>query len=341
MASGGVNVPVRHFFVNLRFVARSEFSCENPARTQSPEPLCPILERHGKMKRLTTILTLIFLTSTSLIFACDCESQGHFLTVAPKSKLVALVKVNRYLTFKNIYDKPTPMSMEVEIIKVFHGQETRKIVTVWGDNGVLCRPYLNAFNIDYYYIIAFEQGSDITEINANKEEKKTDYAISNCGDYWLTADNEKKVATGAVSKNHNKIGFGDLWEYFNGDKTKESTQTDFKEIFQLALDLPKLQEYYHVDKDSTRKQIFIQYFGDAKHNNLAGVKKFGRQVKILTEEEIKAKKVKNYFVLGDWVCGLNSVRLQLSYVGEGLTVSYMFKKIDNKWTIMNSELWEE
>lgn len=293
------------------------------------------------MKQLTTILTFVFLTAASLSFACDCESQGHFLTVAPKSKLVALVKVNRYLTFKNIHDKPTPMSMEVEIIKVFHGHETRKNVTVWGDNGALCRPYLNAFAINNYYIIAFEQDSKITEINANKEEKITDYAISNCGDYWLTADNEKKVAIGAVNESQNKIGFGDLWEYFNGDKTKELTQTDFKEIFQLALDFPKLQEYYHVDKDSTRKQVFIQYFGDAKHDNLKGVKKFGKQVKILTKEEIKTEKLEYYFVLGDWSCVINSVRLQLSYVGKGVIVSYMFKKIDNKWTIMNSELWEE
>ena len=39
--------------------------------------------------------------------------------------------------------------------------------------------------------------------------------------------------------------------------------------------------------DTTRKQIAIQYFGDANHNNLKGVKKFDRQVIILTEEEIK------------------------------------------------------
>jgi hypothetical protein len=97
------------------------------------------------MKRLTTILTLIFLTSTSLTFACDCESQGHFLTVAPKSKLVALVKVNRYLTLKKIYEKQTPMSMEVEIVKVYYGQELRKTIIVWGDNGNQCRPYLNFF----------------------------------------------------------------------------------------------------------------------------------------------------------------------------------------------------
>ena len=71
------------------------------------------------MKQLLTLLTLLFLTSTSQTFACDCENQGHFLTVAPKSKLVALVKVKSYLTFKNIYDNQTPMSMEVEIVKVY------------------------------------------------------------------------------------------------------------------------------------------------------------------------------------------------------------------------------
>jgi len=39
LASGGANVPVRQFFVHLNFVARLEFSVENPARTPSPEPL--------------------------------------------------------------------------------------------------------------------------------------------------------------------------------------------------------------------------------------------------------------------------------------------------------------
>jgi hypothetical protein len=284
------------------------------------------------MNRLTTILTLFFLTLTSLTFACDCESQGHFLTVAPKSKLVALVKVNSYLTFKNIYDKQTPMSMEVEIVKVYHGQETRKSVTVWGDNGKQCRPYLNIFKTDKYYIIAFDQDS---------KENPSDFAISNCGDYWLTADIEKKIATGPVSEKQNEITFSDLLEFFHGDKTKELTPTDFKEIYQRALDLPKLQQYFHIDTDTTRKQIIIQYFGEANHNNLTGVKKFDRQIKIMTEEEIKKQKIKSYFVLGDWVCGLNSVRMQLSYVGEGLTASYMFKKVDNKWTILNSELWKE
>ena len=168
------------------------------------------------MKNLTIIFTLLLFAVTNPIFACSCESLGDFLAVAPKSKLVALVKINRYLTFENIYNKPIPMSMEVEIITVFHGQEERKTMVVWGDNGILCRPYLNTFAIDNFYIIAFEQGG-IGRINS-ENEKRTDYAISICGEYWLSADNKKKIATGAVSKSQDKISFGDLWKYFNESK---------------------------------------------------------------------------------------------------------------------------
>ena len=161
------------------------------------------------MKILTSLLTLIFLATAPLAFACDCESQGNFLTVAPKSKLVALVKVKSYLSYKDIYDQPMPMSMEVEIIEVYQGQETRKTITVWGDNGRQCRPYLNKFNVGDFYVIAFKQDS---------EENPRDYAISSCGDFWLSADNEKKIASGPIGEDQKEISLEDLREYFIGDK---------------------------------------------------------------------------------------------------------------------------
>jgi len=56
LASGGSNVPVRQFFVNLGFVARTEFSAENPARTPSPEPLVAMLtDDRAKLKVRTKI----------------------------------------------------------------------------------------------------------------------------------------------------------------------------------------------------------------------------------------------------------------------------------------------
>jgi hypothetical protein len=155
------------------------------------------------MKNLIALI-LICLMIPSGARACDCESQGEFLTVAPKSKLTALVKVTKFLTFKGIYDETTPMSMEVEIIEVYKGTETRKHITVWGDDGALCRPYLSIFKEGNYYVIAFEQAG------IRETEKPTDYAISICGDFWLHADIENNNATGSVSKTLNKIAFTDL-----------------------------------------------------------------------------------------------------------------------------------
>ena len=47
------------------------------------------------------------------------------------------------------------MSMEVEILDIYKGTEERKSVTVWGDPGHLCRPYLSTFKEGGNYIIAF------------------------------------------------------------------------------------------------------------------------------------------------------------------------------------------
>jgi hypothetical protein len=62
---------------------------------------------------------------------------------------------------------------------------------------------------------------------------------------------------------------------------------------------------------------------------------------MMSEEDIMKQQIHFYIVLGDWVCGLNSVRMQLSFVGEGLTASYMIKKVEGKWTILNYEIWED
>lgn len=59
-ASGGSNVPVRHFFVYLSFVARSEFSSKNPARTQSPKTLATIIEEKTKKPRSAPSLLIWF-----------------------------------------------------------------------------------------------------------------------------------------------------------------------------------------------------------------------------------------------------------------------------------------
>ena len=144
------------------------------------------------------IVLLFWLVSCSCIFACDCESEGGFLKVAPLTPFVALVKVSKYLTFKDIHGTPTPMSMEIEIIDIYKGKESRKKVIVWGDDGAMCRPYLSRFEMGKYYVIAFE-GSQVG-----------DYSISICGEYWLTVSENMLFASGILMKQQDEIKLTDL-----------------------------------------------------------------------------------------------------------------------------------
>ena len=69
--------------------------------------------------------------------------------------------------------------MEVEITEVYKGTESRKNVTVWGDPGHLCRPYLSTFKEGEFYVIAFNPGYPN---NWHDNEKSTDFNISKL---WL------------------------------------------------------------------------------------------------------------------------------------------------------------
>ena len=157
-----------------------------------------------KIKKIKIILSIFLLTIGHSIFACDCESQGDFFKVASKTKLVALVKITRYLTFDVIDDVKTPISMEVEIIEIYKGKESRKKVIVWGDNGFLCRPYLSRFDEGKHYIIAFNETSSKPK-KSEEIEKPMEYSISICGEYWLNIDLKKQIATGSLTKK--KINF--------------------------------------------------------------------------------------------------------------------------------------
>ena len=144
---------------------------------------------------LLIIFSTLFFQTT---FACDCNYEGNFLKMQKRTPLVALIKVTKYLTFDTIYNKIIPMSMEVELIDKYKGKETRKTFIVWGDNGILCRPYLSQFKEGIYYVIAFDTGN---YSRSQKDEKDTDYSITNCGCYWLSVDITKQTATGDINSN--------------------------------------------------------------------------------------------------------------------------------------------
>ncbi len=146
------------------------------------------------MKRL--LLLCFFLIKCLTTFACDCDWAGDFLTAGLKQDLVVKVKILGY--FK--HDSDINEKMTVQIIEKFRGKETRKTITVWGDNGADCRPYVDYFEIGQEYFLALTKFGN-------------DYYQSNCGDFYLTIKDGKVNSRSRVRADLQKIGEMDLKEF--------------------------------------------------------------------------------------------------------------------------------
>ncbi len=157
------------------------------------------------MKKI--VLIAMFFMVTPITSACECVANDPFLTVAQKADFISLIKVKRYLSYKSINGKSTPMSMEVEIVKKYKGIETRKTIVIWGDNGILCRPYLSQFEVGQSYVMSLLKGSTG---RGNEGEKETDYFVSICGKYWLSADMKSKRVTGVISDHEKSLSLKEL-----------------------------------------------------------------------------------------------------------------------------------
>ncbi|WP_338378669.1 hypothetical protein [uncultured Flavobacterium sp.] len=166
------------------------------------------------MKHISIFLTLICLTIGQFSFACDCNSQDEFKTVAPTTEFVALVKVNKYLTYKNIYGEQIPISMEVEVVEIYKGEEKRRKITVWGGDVNICRPFLTKFKEGQHFVIAFSKVNTNSQEPTHKGEKSSDYIIEKCGERWLSVDDSKKTATNWITEDTVTYDLKELKAFF-------------------------------------------------------------------------------------------------------------------------------
>jgi len=85
--------------------------------------------------------------------------------------------------------------MEVKVLEVLKGKESRKNIRIWGDNGAQCRPYVSGFPQGTEWVFAIRR---IRQDSAAPDlEKRGDYDLSVCGGYWLQVEGEQ--AKGDVS----------------------------------------------------------------------------------------------------------------------------------------------
>ncbi|WP_104734378.1 hypothetical protein [Hanstruepera ponticola] len=145
------------------------------------------------MKKLLFILILMF-SIQSFACSCECNWDCRFGAVSDNQEFVALIKVIEYTDYLEHRNEKFPYSITVEIIKKYKGSESRKRIKIWGDNGMLCRPYIEEFKVGKYYLIA------PSKIEYDSEpEQKNDYDLFSCHTDYLEVDYEKKMAYGDYS----------------------------------------------------------------------------------------------------------------------------------------------
>lgn len=130
------------------------------------------------------------------------------------------------------------------------------------------------------------------------------------------------------------------WTIAQRSGDNELQLKELRSIFQQALDLPELQLYMHTGANPDREQLYIQEFGLVNQENLKGVEKNGRQVKVMRELDIKRIRTKNYMIVGDMTHAGNTMRLQIVYPIEGVKVTYQLRKANGEWSIFDYTLIE-
>jgi len=135
-----------------------------------------------KTIRKKGILLMAFLFVYQYTFSCTCINPPTYCeTMQSESSNLLIVgyKIN------NFYH-----GMSIKIVQILEGSESRDTITVWGDNGMLCRHYSGNFSINDTIVFALHN----CDLNGNLlggigHEKIDHYQISNCGVYYLDYNN--------------------------------------------------------------------------------------------------------------------------------------------------------
>lgn len=158
-----------------------------------------------KKSFVLNIIFFLFLSVSTNLYACSCECRGDctFSKVSKANDFVALIKVieySDYLDWETEDGKKMPYSITVEIVKKYKGKENRKRIKIWGDNGILCRPYINEFEIGQHYLIAPNRIND-----NSKTGNSGDYDLFVCNVDYLTVNIDQNMVIGDYSKRNKKI----------------------------------------------------------------------------------------------------------------------------------------
>lgn len=135
-----------------------------------------------------SLSTIAFCIFPFLALACSCSGPTSFCATINSSN-------NENITIiggKKISE--TDYTMDIEVIKVYRGEESRSRITVLGDTGASCLVYTSQFEIGEELILALHRDSEWDEVNG--EDNK--YLLSICGLYYVRCNNFINPFTGEI-----------------------------------------------------------------------------------------------------------------------------------------------
>lgn len=115
-------------------------------------------------------------------------------------------------------------------------------------------------------------------------------------------------------------------------ENENTPNENLQEIIQKSIDLPKLQQYYHIDVLPERSPLII--LKSELIPSTLKLNKFGEPVEIM-EESSKA-----HLVFSTIDIQQNTGTINFSYPIEGISIQIKFIKTDNEWLINESMLKE-
>lgn len=282
--------------------------------------------------QLVFILNCLIFSSNCL--ACFCAGSLEFSKIAPYSEFVALVKVTKYSKFISYdIDNPLPIAMEVEVIDVYKGNEKRKTITVWGDKGNLCRPFIGWFKLDSLYVIAFEKGIDAFTENANvhQDERSTDYAISICEEYYMSVDQKNQVAISYPSTTKKNIPLNEISGIVNNKNIL--FPIDFESIFKILFNSIKKRNKTLFTNSIYLNRIYILNFNQYLGNFNVNIK--GIDLVISSKEYIERINLPFYFAIDNIIVSENYYSFDIRLINTSFSATYFFKRKNEIWELKN------
>lgn len=134
------------------------------------------------MKKFYLILIALITLNVDQAWACKCAWQGPCLEVAASTPVIVKGRVIAHSS-----EQPIPLSFDFKVDDALRGKVGGKI-KIYGDNGMMCRPYVSKFPVNSEWVLALDNSS-------SSREHKGSFAISGCGAYWLQVSGTEVIGS--------------------------------------------------------------------------------------------------------------------------------------------------